>query len=170
MKNSLALLLALSLGPAVAQTDDAVSGARPATALSAVLMQADTALFAAFNRCSEPEQLAAYTTWFTPDTEFYHDTGGVTWTRDAMVANTAKYACGNYTRELVAGSLHVYPVKEFGAITQGVHRFCQVATGVCEGEADFVMVWQRQDDRWQVTRTLSYGHRPAPVGPLNDRR
>ena len=53
------------------------------------------------------------------------------------------------------------PVKDFGAIAQGVHRFCQVAGGRCEGEADFAMVWRLRDGQWQVTRVLSYGHRPS---------
>jgi hypothetical protein len=82
-----------------------------------------------------------------------------------MIANTAKHACSHYTRELVAGSLRVYPVKAFGAISQGVHRFCKVDTGKCEGEADFTMVRHQHDGHWQVTRVLSYGHRPNPAGP-----
>ena len=30
--------------------------------------------------------------------EFYHDTGGVTWTRQDMIANTEKYVCGKFRR------------------------------------------------------------------------
>mgnify|MGYP006200481659 CR=1 FL=1 len=94
--------------------------------------------------------------------EFYHDTGGVTWTREAMLDNTRQYACGRFTRELVPGSLRVYPIKDFGAIAQGRHRFCQVSSGACEGIADFTMVWRLQaDGQWRITRVLSYGHRAA---------
>ena len=125
----------------------------------------DLALFDSFNHCADPVQLQAHADHFAPDVEFYHDTGGVTWTRDAMIANTAKYACGHYTRELVAGSLQVSPVKDFGAIEHGVHRFCQVDTGRCEGEADFTMVWRLRDGQWTITRVLSYGHRPSQAMP-----
>lgn len=93
--------------------------------------------------------------------EFYHDTGGVTWTRDAMLANTEKYVCGNFGRELVPGSLRVFPIKGFGAIALGSHRFCQFASGKCEGLADFTIVWRQQESQWQITRVLSYGHRPG---------
>ena len=134
-------------------------------ALQDVIAAQDHAVFDAFNGCSDPAQLQAHADHFAPDVEFYHDTGGVTWTRDAMIGNTAKYACGRYTRELVAGSLRVYPVKDFGAISQGVHRFCQVDTGRCDGEADFSMVWRLRDGQWQVTRVLSYGHRPSANTP-----
>ena len=126
----------------------------------------DTAVFDAFNHCAEPAQLAKHAAFFAPGVEFYHDTGGVTWTRDAMIANTAKYACGHYTRGLLEGSMRVYPVKDFGAISQGVHRFCQVESGRCEGEADFAIVWHLRDDgQWEITRVLSYGHRPNPSTP-----
>ena len=140
----------------------AVSAANPQPAsLQDTIAALDSAVFDAFNRCADPAQLQKHAEHFATDVEFYHDTGGVTWTRDAMIANTKKYVCGNFTRELVPGTLRVYPVKDFGAISQGVHRFCQVRSGECEGLADFVIVWRRQDGEWRITRVLSYGHRAA---------
>ncbi|OGT56120.1 MAG: DUF4440 domain-containing protein [Gammaproteobacteria bacterium RIFCSPHIGHO2_12_FULL_63_22] len=128
--------------------------------LFAVISSLDSAVFDAFNNCSAPEQLEKHAGFFSPDVEFYHDTGGVTWNRKDMIANTAKNACGNYRRELVAGSLKVFPIKGFGAIAQGTHRFCQVKTDSCEGMADFAIIWRSQDTGWTITRVLSYGHRP----------
>lgn len=118
----------------------------------------DTRVFDAFNHCSEPGRLDEHTGYFSPDVEFYHDTGGVTWTRDAMIANTKKYVCGNFTRELIPGTLKVYPIKDFGALSEGVHRFCQLDSGKCEGAADFAIVWRQREGQWQITRVLSYGH------------
>lgn len=120
----------------------------------------DKAMFDAFNHCSDPKQLKLHASYFAPDVEFYHDTGGVTWTRDEMIANTEKYACSHYRRELIPGTLEVFPVKDFGAIAKGTHRFCQSDNGKCEGKADFLLVWQEKDGRWQITRSLSFGHRP----------
>lgn len=119
----------------------------------------DSAVFDAFNHCDSPAQLRKHASYFAPDVEFYHDTGGVTWTRDAMIAKTRQNVCGHFRRELIPGSLRVYPVKDFGAIEQGVHRFCPINSGTCDGIADFVVVWRRQGDAWQITRVLSYGHR-----------
>lgn len=158
------VLRTCGIGLLVAATSIAPAG-NPDTTLQDTITALDKAMFDSFNRCADPAQLQAHADQFAPDVEFYHDTGGVTWTREAMIANTAKYACGHYTRALVAGSLRVYPVKEFGAISQGVHRFCQVDTGKCDGEADFTMVWRQHDGHWQVTRVLSYGHRPNPAAP-----
>lgn len=127
--------------------------------LAEAIATQDADVFDAFNRCADPAQLEAHASHFDADVEFYHDTGGVTWTRDEMLANTRKHACGNYTRELVPGSLKVHPVRGFGAISQGTHSFCQTATGSCDGIADFTMVWRLQDGQWRITRVLSYGHR-----------
>nr|WP_255682236.1 nuclear transport factor 2 family protein [Luteimonas sp. BDR2-5] len=138
--------------PAAPSADDALT-----TTIAAL----DSAVFDAFNRCAAPDQLARHASYFDDDVEFYHDNGGVTWNRDDMLANTAKYACGNFRRELVPGTLRVFPVRDFGAIAQGTHRFCQFATGECDGLADFTMIWREQAGTWQITRVLSYGHRAA---------
>lgn len=121
----------------------------------------DTAVFNAFNHCSEPEQLDKHASYFAADVEFYHDNGGVTWTREDMIAGTRKNVCSKFRRELVEGSLKVYPIKGFGAIAQGSHRFCQFLSETCEGLADFTIIWHEQEGKWEITRTLSYGHRPA---------
>ena len=133
--------------------------------LASTISALDGAAFDAFNHCGDPAQLQKHSDFFSADVEFYHDTGGVTWTRDEMIANTRKYACGHFTRELVPGTLKVYPVKDFGAFSQGVHRFCQAASGKCEGLADFTIVWRLDDGQWRITRVLSYGHRAATDAP-----
>lgn len=129
--------------------------------LSKEISQLDSEAFDAFNHCSDPAQLQKHAGYFDADVEFYHDTGGVTWTRDEMLANTVKYVCGKFTRELVPGTLKVFPIKDFGAIAQGVHRFCQTASGKCEGMADFAIVWRNKGGKWEITRVLSYGHRAS---------
>jgi hypothetical protein len=96
----------------------------------------DKAAFDAFNSCATPGQLQQHAGFFSE-----------------------KYVCGNFRRELVPGTLRVFPIKDFGAISQGEHRFCQFKTGKCEGTAEFVMIWRQQGSKWTITRVLSYGHR-----------
>ena len=127
--------------------------------LKETIMALDAAVFDAFNHCDDPAQLAKHGNFFDENVEFYHDTGGVTWTRNDMLANTSKYVCGQFTRELIADSFIVHPIKNFGAISQGSHRFCQRSRGKCEGMAEFTMVWKNEGGLWKVTRVLSYGHR-----------
>ena len=161
MKTRVSLLLALGIAAASAVADTARDQAVAGDPLFDTLSALDAEVFDAFNRCSAPEQLLKHAGYFAEDVEFYHDTGGVTWSRQEMLANTEKHVCGNFSRELVAGTLKVFPVKDFGAISQGTHRFCQFETGACEGLADFTMIWRLQDGQWQITRVLSYGHRPS---------
>jgi hypothetical protein len=149
----IAALAFVALGAGIASADEPVD-------LQATITALDSEVFDAFNHCADPAQLAKHAGYFSPKVEFYHDTGGVTWDRKSMLANTKKYVCGNYRRELIPGSLRVYPVKGFGAIAQGTHRFCSFADDKCEGLADFAIVWQHTKDKWQITRVLSYGHRP----------
>lgn len=160
------VLLFAALSPLVSLNTFASAGSsdpsapmRTASPLFETIAALDTAVFDAFNQCRTPEQLQKHASYFVPEVEFYHDTGGVTWSRQEMLANTEKYVCGNFRRELVPGSLQVFPIKDFGAIAQGSHRFCQFASGKCEGIADFFIVWSNQNGRWQVTRVLSYGQR-----------
>jgi hypothetical protein len=91
--------------------------------------------------------------------EFYYDRGGATFDRKTVLANTRKYICGKVRRELLPDSLRVYPIKDYGAVAEGEHRFCQTATGNCEGAAKFLMIWKHAGSRWQMTRLVSYGHR-----------
>jgi Domain of unknown function (DUF4440) len=157
--SGLALVATVS---ACTTTSEKAAIAQPAKdALFETISALDNAAFDAFNHCSSPEQLQKHASYFTPDVEFYHDNGGVTWTRDAMLANTQKHVCGHFRRELIPDSLKVFPIKDFGAIAQGLHRFCQFDTGECDGLADFVIVWRKQGEQWLMTRVLSYGHRTS---------
>jgi uncharacterized protein DUF4440 len=158
----LPLLFIASLhAPSARAAEAAPADGQAQQPLFAEIAAMDGKVFDAFNHCSTPARLDEHAAYFSPDVEFYHDTGGVTWTREQMIGNTRKYVCGKFTRQLMPGSLKVYPVKDFGAISQGVHRFCQPDGGNCEGLADFVIVWRQREGQWQITRVLSYGHRAA---------
>ncbi len=148
------LLACVASGPA--------SAADATASLTARISALDTQLFDAYNRCD----LDAFGRLFASDVEFYHDDNGVTWNRKTVVENTRKYICGKVRRELVPGSLRVYPIKDFGAIEEGEHRFCEIATGECVGAARFVMVWRQTANTWRLTRVLSYGHRDLSAAEL----
>ena len=125
-------------------------------ALTATIAALDTKLFDTYNRCD----MDTFSTLFAADVEFFHDKGGVTTDRETVVENTRKNICGKVRRELVPGTLKVYPVSGYGAIEEGEHRFCQLASGQCEGAAKFLMIWQQRDAGWVLTRIVSYAHRP----------
>ncbi len=116
----------------------------------------DSMMFDAFNG----HDVARLMSMFTDDLEFYHDTGGMTkYTQTKenfgkLFANTP-----DIRRDLVKGSLEVYPVKDYGAIEIGEHVFCHRENGKEDcGTFKFVMVWQKNGGSWKVSRVISYGH------------
>ena len=125
----------------------------------------DARVFDAYNRCD----LETFGSYFDPHVTFFHDTGGATFDRDAVIANTRRYICGHVRRELLPATLHVYPIRDYGAIEEGEHRFCELASGRCEGIAKFVMVWARTGDAWRIISVLSYGHRAMTPAELSAR-
>lgn len=117
----------------------------------------DTALFDAVNRC-DLDKVASY---FADDVEFYHDKGGLTRSRKTVVESIKNNLCGKVRRELVQGSLEVYPIPGYGAVEVGVHRFYELKSAnpdTPSGEAKFMHIWQNVDGDWRITRVVSYAH------------
>ncbi|MES1242698.1 MAG: nuclear transport factor 2 family protein [Acidobacteriota bacterium] len=118
----------------------------------------DAEMFGAYNTC-DLEKLG---TFFTEDLEFYHDQTGLDRGRQSLVDAVKKNICGKVRRELIEGTLEVYPLKNYGAVEIGEHRFCDSRVnktcGEKSGVAKFVMLWQNTDGVWKITRVISYDH------------
>lgn len=119
----------------------------------------DTALFDAYNHCD----LQKFASFIDENIEFYHDKAGNIFGRAPLTEAIKNNICGKVTRELVPGTLQIFPMKGYGALEIGVHRFHhpgqEDAIGV--GEANFIHLWQFKDGAWKVTRVISYDHRAA---------
>ena len=116
----------------------------------------DSVLFNAFNN----RDLEKFKTLFTEDLEFYHDKGGLTDYTYSINSFKNTIAQNNgLRRELVKGSLEVYPIKDYGAIEVGSHTFCHMENGKNDcGTFKFVHVWKRINDQWKISRVISYDH------------
>ena len=116
----------------------------------------DSVLFNAFNN----RDIEKFKTFFTTDLEFYHDKGGLTdynYTIQSLKNTTAQN--NGLRRELVKGSLEVYPIKDYGAIQIGAHTFCHPENGKMDcGTFKFVHVWKKINKEWKITRVISYDH------------
>ena len=116
----------------------------------------DSILFNAFNT----RDIVKFGSLFTNDLEFFHDKGGLTDYQYTM--NFMKDVAENNNglrRDLVKGSLEVYPIPGYGAMEIGAHTFCHVENGKQDcGTFKFVQVWQKKDGEWKVSRVVSYGH------------
>jgi ketosteroid isomerase-like protein len=138
---------------------DATSTVPSGDELTRTITSLDTKVFDAYNQCD----MKAFAQYFGADVEFYHDKGGLMTGRDAVVDATRRNICHKVRRELV-GSLEVYPIKDFGAIEIGTHKFCQIDTGKCEGIGKFLHIWRYQNGQWQMTRVVSYDHHSIENG------
>ena len=118
----------------------------------------DTAIFDAFN-AHDIDHLMAL---FTDDLEFYHDAGGLSDKQQTGEAFKKMFAgTPDIRRDLVKSSLEVYPVKDYGAMEIGEHRFCHKENGKDDcGTFKFAMVWRKTGESWQISRVMSYGHTP----------
>jgi len=156
------LLLAVSLtfcGATRAQTVPALEEIKSQAELETAITALDAALFDSYNRCD----LQKFASFMADDVEFYHDQGGVTLGKEALIDSVKKNICGKVTRELVPGSLQVYPMKGFGAVEIGTHRFHHPGHDDTEGvgEGRFIHLWQYKNGAWKITRVISYDHHSA---------
>lgn len=118
----------------------------------------DSAFFDAYNNC----QLSKMESYFTRDVEFYHDQSGLARLAGVMDA-LRKNICGKVRRDPVPGTLEVYPLKGYGAVASGLHRFCdtrkyQTCVEGNSGVAKFVTLWRQENGKWRMSRVISYDH------------
>lgn len=144
---------AASVGPA----DPTTSGP-----LFDELARADSLLFdASFARC-DYQKAAAF---LAPDVEFYHDKTGFH-AGDAVRADFRALTSNcpsshGVKREVVSGSLRVYPIKDFGAVQMGEHTFREAGNPSATA-ARFVHLWSNRNGQWVLSRVMSFDHAPMP--------
>lgn len=107
------LLSGCNAPPPAAPVAEAHSPSSPE--LFARISQLDSAMFSAFN-AHDADRLG---TFFSPDLEFYHDKDGLNGYDTTMMNLRRLFERNRDTgmrRDLVPGSLEVYPLGEFGAL------------------------------------------------------
>lgn len=115
----------------------------------------DSIFFGAYNTCNL--NLEKYSSFFSENIEFYHDKGGLMTSKQDIIDATQKNICGKVTRELIKGSVEVYPIKNFGAIEIGLHKFHnnQEPNGTISKIGRFLIVWENKNNEWKIKRVVS---------------
>jgi ketosteroid isomerase-like protein len=131
------------------------------------LAEKDRVLFdAMFNRCD----VTALGDLVTDDFEFYHDKGGLIASSRTQFVESVARLCERQKsgvdyrarRELVEGSLEVYPLNNYGAVQIGTHRFYRKTEGQPDKLVEiarFTHVWKKDGNGWRIARVLSYDHK-----------
>lgn len=128
----------------------------PTDSLFKTIESLDSRFFVAYNHCD----LATISSMVADNLEFYHDVTGQALGRQSLVDGVKNNICGKVTRELVPGTLEVYPIANYGAVEIGVHRFRHPGDKNAQdvGEAKFITLWQNTDGVWKITRAISFDH------------
>ncbi len=154
----LVVICLLFLTPAIGIFGQETSDQSMPLELSDEIAQMDSLLFDAFNTC----QLEKLKSFFTNDLEFFHDKGGLTGFEQTMQSINSMCESGRKVRrELVEGSLRVFPIPDYGAIQEGNHHFYATEIGESEkmtGTFKFVHIWRKENDAWKIARVVSYDH------------
>ena len=153
MKRLSVLLLIAIVSGLFAQSPSSTADSRQ---LFNTIAQMDTAIFNAFN-AHDADRVMSF---FAKDVEFYHDKDGLgNYSQTAEGFRKLFATASDIHRDLVAGTLEVYPIKDYGAIEIGVHRFIHTENGNEQaGSFKFVHIWHKTGDAWKISRVVSYGH------------
>lgn len=154
------IVLVVVLGSSNAQLEGGISST---TDLYNEIKLQDSLLFAAFNI----RDVETFKNYFSEDLEFFHDIGGLTGIDETVnFLKTTTEQKSDLKRELVNGSLEVFPIPGYGAMEIGSHQFCHTENACLPdrqgkeecGTFKFVQIWQKKDGQWKITRVVSYGH------------
>ncbi|TLP80282.1 nuclear transport factor 2 family protein [Maribacter sp. ACAM166] len=122
------------------------------SALYKTIMELDKTYFKAYNECDMKTQAEFY----TEDIEFYHDKGGLATDKAELLKSIEKNICGKVTRTLIEESVEVHPIKDFGAVQIGRHKFYnnQEPDAVSK-PTKFIVTWKKTDTNWLISRVIS---------------
>ena len=110
---------------------------KPPDALFETIKSLDAKLFDAYNHCN----LETLGSMVSDDLEFYHDQTGLMVGKAPFLAATKQNICGKVQRSLLEDTLEVYPLKGYGAVEIGIHRFHHPNEPDNVGDAKFVTIW-----------------------------
>ncbi len=151
------MLIAFAFG---GNSQTIAEGLNPNGAIYAQVKALDERIFQAYNTCD----LATLADMVDETLAFYHDETGLSLGKDRFIMTIKSNICHKVRRELVVSTMEVFPLQDYGAIEVGEHTLCNLAeTPVCKDETNgigkFFMLWEKQGDRYRLTRVISYDYR-----------
>ena len=117
-----------------------------------IIVAKDKEYFDAYNTCDMKKQASLY----SEDLEFFHDKGGLSTSKQEILTSIEKNICGKVTRTLIDGSIEVYPIKDYGAIEIGYHKFYNNQEPNAKSKpSKFIMVWKNEGEKWLISKVIS---------------
>lgn len=157
MKNSILLLGFILLLSACATQDnisktDAYIYHAEDQDLHNEIVAMDHKFFTSYNTCDMKTQ----ENLISEDIEFFHDKGGLNTSKAQLLEALKNNICGKVTRELIEGSIEVYPIPGYGAIQMGLHKFKNAEEpNAISKVSKFVTIWAKENEQWVITKVIS---------------
>jgi hypothetical protein len=146
------LIIALSCFSARAQWQQQIPPYKPESkALYDSILHMDSVWEDSYNNC----RLDVQEQIISDNLEFYHDRTGLMTSKKALIDALKNNICGKVTRELLKGSIEVYPIENYGAVEMGYHRFHNKSENATGGYARFIEIWRHENGQWRITRVIS---------------
>ena len=121
-------------------------------ALQHKIEELDSIFFTAYNTCDLDQQSEL----ISEDIEFFHDKGGLSTSKSDIMEAMKNNICGKVTRELIKGSIEVYPILNYGAVQIGYHKFFNnQEPDAISNPSKFITIWKNENDTWQMSRIVS---------------
>ncbi|WP_347173944.1 nuclear transport factor 2 family protein [Polaribacter uvawellassae] len=116
------------------------------------IVKMDAKYFTAYNTCDMETQAELY----DENIEFFHDKGGLSTDKNGLLKALKENICNKVTRTLIKGSIEVYPIKDYGAIQIGYHKFYNKKEPNAKSTpSKFIMVWKKEKNSWKITKVIS---------------
>jgi len=116
------------------------------------IVKMDSIYFNAYNTCDMETQAKIY----DEDLELFHDKGGLATSKSDILKSLKENICNKVTRTLIKGSVEVYPIKNYGAIQFGYHKFYNKEEPNAKSiPSKFVVIWKNKNNSWKITKVIS---------------
>ncbi|MCB0463619.1 MAG: nuclear transport factor 2 family protein [Flavobacteriaceae bacterium] len=149
----IAAVLSLSCNSEKKEALDEIKSYKPIDiALQNKIEELDSLFFTAYNTCDLDQQSEL----ISEDIEFFHDKGGLSTSKSDIMEAMKNNICGKVTRELIKGSIEVYPIHNYGAVQIGYHKFFNnQEPDAISNPSKFITIWKNENNTWQMSRIVS---------------
>ncbi len=149
----IAAVLSLSCNSEKKEALDEIKNYKPVDiALQNKIEELDSIFFTAYNTCDLDQQSEL----ISEDIEFFHDKGGLSTSKSDIMEAMKNNICGKVTRELIKGSIEVYPIHNYGAVQIGYHKFFNnQEPDAISNPSKFITIWKNENGTWQMSRIVS---------------
>ena len=117
------------------------------------ILALDKELFDAYNTCTE--NLEKHASFYADEIEFFHDAGGLSTSKKEIIESIKKNICGKVTRDLVADSVEIHKIPDYGVVVIGYHKFNNLIEKSTSKPSKFILFWKHTDTNWKLTKVVS---------------